>query len=228
MHKSLRIAVAFLVTIGMTGFVGVANAGQSPATSSEAFSSVSSKAPKNSSQTFSGSGDDIVIVKSVSVTVLVTMTHDGESNFSVVSKTSNDDYIDLLANEIGPYSGTMIQELGTSSWMKKKLGLFEVEADGNWTIEIKPLSKAQKWNGKPLSGSGDLVVQVPKKTKPGNRLIMSHVGDSNFTVITYSSKGKYMDLKANEIGDYSGGVTFGKSAYISIQTQGDWTITRKK
>ena len=212
----------------MAGISGVANAGQSPSSSALAASSISAKAPKNSSQTFSGTGDDIVSVNTVSATVLVTMTHDGESNFSVITKTSNDDYIDLLANEIGPYTGTVIQELGTSSWMKKKLGLFEVSADGNWTIEIKPLSKAQKWNGKPLSGTGDLVVQVPKNTKPGNKLIMNHVGDSNFAVITYSSKGKYMDLKANEIGDYSGKSTFGKSGYISIQTQGDWTITKKK
>ena len=227
MHKTLKIAVAFLVTLGLTGLSGVANAGQSTTSNVEAFSGVSSKAPKNSSQTFSGTGDDIVTVKTVSASVLVTMTHDGVSNFSVTSKTSNDDYIDLLANEIGPYSGTRIQELGTSIFTKEKLGLFEVNADGNWTIEIKPLSKAKKWNGKPLSGTGDLVVQVPKKTKPGNKLIMSHVGDSNFAVITYSSKGGYLDLKANEIGDYSGKSTFGKSYYIAVETQGAWTLKKK-
>jgi hypothetical protein len=227
MHKSLKIAVAFLVTIGMTGIAGVANAGQSPATSSAAISGVASKAPKNSSQTFSGTGDDIVLVKTVSATVLVTFTHDGESNFIVTSKTKDDDYIDGLVNAIGPYSGTVIQELGTSIFTKEKLGLFEVQADGNWTIEIKPLSKAKNWNGKTLSGTGDLVIKVPKKTKPGNRLILTHAGDSNFIVITYNSKGKYEDLKVNTIGDYSGRVTFGKSAYIAIETEGDWTIRRK-
>jgi len=217
MSKVLKIVAAFLVAVGILNLPADAIAGQSPAV----------KAPKNSSQTFSGSGDDVVSVKIVSESVLVTMTHDGESNFAVTSKTRDDGYIDLLANEIGPYSGTVIQELGTSVFTKKKLGLFEVSADGNWTIVIKPLTKAQKWNGKPLSGSGDLVVQVPAKTKPGSKLLMSHVGESNFAVTTYSVKGGYLDLKANEIGDYSGKSTFGKAYYIAIETQGDWTLKKK-
>jgi hypothetical protein len=227
MNKSIKIMIAFLMAIGLTGVTGIANAGQSPSSSTTAFSGVTAKAPKNSSQTFSGTGDDVVRVKAVSATVLVTFTHDGESNFIVTSKTKNDDYIDGLVNVIGPYSGTVIQELGTSFFNKEKLGLFEVQADGDWTIKIKPLSKAKKWNGKTLSGTGDLVVKVPKKTRPGNRFVMKHVGDSNFIVITHNSKGKYLDLKANEIGDYSGRVTFGKSTYIAIQTQGDWTLKRK-
>ena len=215
------------MTFGITGLAGVANAGQTASSSAATVSGISTKAPKNSSQTFTGTGDDVVTVKTVTASVLVTMTHDGVSNFSVTTKTSNDDYISLLANEIGPYSGTVIQELGTSIFTKEKLGLFEVSADGNWTIEIKPLSKAKKWNGKPLSGTGDLVIQVPKNTKPGNKLLMSHTGESNFAVTTYSVKGGYLDLKANEIGDYSGKSTFGKSYFIAVETQGNWTLKKK-
>ena len=212
----------------MAGITGVANAGQSPSSSALAASSISAKAPKNSSQTFSGTGDDIVTAKTVTASVLVTFTHDGESNFIVASKTVDDDRIDGLVNVIGPYSGTVIQELGTSIFNKEKLGLFEVQADGNWTITIQPLSKAKNWNGKTLSGTGYLVIKVPKNTKPGNKLILSHVGDSNFIVVTYDSKGKRLGGKVNEIGDYSGRVTFGKSTYIAIETEGDWTITKKK
>ena len=217
MNKKIKVAVALLATIGILNFPVAANAGHIE----------TAKAPKNSSQKFSGVGDDIVSVKIVSDSVLVTMTHDGEANFSVTSKTRDDGYIDLLANTIGPYSGTVFQELGTSSFTKKKLGLFEVSADGNWTIVIKPLSKAQKWNGKPLSGSGDLVVQVPNKTKPGSKLIMGYKGESNFAVTTYSANGRYLDLKANEIGDYSGKSTFGKSFYIAIEAEGNWTLKKK-
>ena len=227
MSKALKLIIVIFVAIGLTSQPGVANAGKSPTAGVQSLGEVSLKAPKNSSQSFSGSGDDIITVKLVSQSVLVTMTHDGESNFSVTSKTRDDDYIDLLANEIGPYSGTVIQELGTSSWNKDKLGLLEVSADGNWKIVIKPLTKAKKWDGKPLSGTGDLVVLVPGKTKPGSKLVMSHKGNSNFAVTTYSAKGGYLDLKANEIGNYSGKSTFGRAYYIAIETQGKWTIKKK-
>jgi hypothetical protein len=180
---------------------------------------------KNTSQYFSGVGDSVVSVAQVSEPVLVEMTHDGVSNFAVISKTASDGYITLLANKIGSYSGTRLQELSK----KKKLSMFDVSADGNWTITIKPLSSATKWTGKSISGSGDVVVKVPKNTKAGNRLGMQHFGTSNFAIISYSKKGKYLNLKANEIGDYSGKRTFGKGAtYLGIESEGDWTLTRSK
>ena len=180
---------------------------------------------KNTSQTFSGSGDSVVTVAPVSEPVLVAMTHDGVRNFAVISKTADDGYITLLANIIGSYSGTRLQELSK----RQKLSMFEVTADGNWTITIKPLSAATAWSGQSISGSGDVVVRVPKKTKPGNKLGMQHIGTSNFAIISYSKKGKYLSLKANEIGDYTGQKTFGKGAtYLGVESEGTWTLTRSK
>jgi hypothetical protein len=230
MHNSLKIAVAFLVTIGMTGIAGVANAGQSPATSSVAISGVSSKAPKNSSQTFSGTGDDVIDVLPISESVLIAVTHDGDSYFSVKSKTADDDYLDLVVSHIGPYSGTRLQELGSSYSGKKVLGLLDVSAEGNWTIEIKPLSKATSWNGKKtLTGTGDAVIKVPAGTKAGNKLVMTHAGENYFSVKTYTSKGKYDSLKVTTVGTYSGKKTFGsKAKFIVVSGTDEWTLKRKK
>lgn len=205
---ALQVSIMFLVGFSTT----------------QASASVESKS-KSTNQVFSGAGDSIVTVATVGEPVLVSMTHDGTSNFAVISKTASDGYITLLANTIGVYSGTRLQELSK----KEKLSMFDVSADGNWTITIKPLSSATVWTGNSITGSGDTVVKVPKKTKPGNKLGMQHTGTSNFSIISYSSKGKYLTLKANEIGDYSGTKTFGTSAmYLGVETEGSWTLTKSK
>ena len=193
--------------------------------SSTPASALAQAKSKNTSQVFSGTGDSVVTVATVNQPILVSMTHDGTSNFAVISKTATDGYISLLANTVGIYSGTMFQVLSK----KKKLSLFEVSADGNWTITIKPLSAATKWNGNSISGSGDTVVKIPAKTKAGNKLGMQFVGTSNFAIISYSKSGKYLSLKANEIGDYSGTKTFGSGAtYLGVEAEGTWTLTKSK
>ena len=229
MRKTTNFLSVLLLAIGITNLPSVAGANQISSSSQAAFADIALKAPKNSTQSFEGTGDDVIDVAKIKESVIITFTHDGDSNFSVISKSPDDDYLDLLVNEIGPYRGTVIQELGRSWMGTSTLGMLEISADGDWTVSIKPLSKAKKWNGKPLSGSGDLVLKVPKGVAAKNKLSMRHSGDSNFAVITYSSKGKYLDLKANEIGNYTGKKTFGKGvSYIVIQTQGDWKISKKK
>ena len=205
---AFQISVLFLVGVSST----------------QASASINAKS-KNTSQVFSGAGDSVVTVATVGEPVLVSMTHDGTRNFAVISKTASDGYITLLANTIGSYSGTRMQELSK----KEKLSMFDITADGNWTITIQPLSAAIAWNGSSITGSGDAVVRVPKKTKPGNKLGMQHTGSSNFAIISYTSKGKYLSLKANEIGDYSGTKTFGKSVtYLGVESEGTWTLTKSK
>jgi len=230
MHNSLKIAVAFLVTFGITGLAGVANAGQTASSSAATVSGISTKAPKNSSQTFTGTGDDVIDVLPISESVIIAITHDGESYFSVKSKTANDEYLDLLVSNIGPYSGTRLQELGSSYSGKKVLGLLDVSAEGNWTISIMPLSKATSWNGKKaITGTGDAVIKVPAGTKAGNKLVMTHAGENYFSVKTYTSKGKYDSLKVTTAGVYSGKKTFGgKAKFIVVSASDEWSLTRKK
>ena len=229
MRKTTNFLTVLLLAIGITNLPSVAGASQMSSSSQVAFADIALKAPKNSTQSFSGNGDDVIDVANIKGSVIIKFTHDGDENFIVVSKSPDDDYLDLLVNEIGAYRGTVIQELGKSWLGTRTLGMLEISADGDWTVSIKPLSKAKKWNGKSLSGSGDIVLKVPNGVKANNKLSMRHSGDSNFIVYTYSSKGKVLDLKVNEIGNYSGKKTFGRGVYyIVIQTQGDWKISKKK
>lgn len=59
-------------------------------------------------------------------------THDGQSNFAIWLLDDQGNQIDLLVNTIGPFDGS--KALGIQ---KPGLYLLNIEADGNWTIEIK-------------------------------------------------------------------------------------------
>ncbi|NPV60011.1 MAG: hypothetical protein HPY75_10145 [Actinobacteria bacterium] len=58
------------------------------------------------------------------------MTHNGSGNFAVILYGSDGSYIDLLANEIGSYSGSQVVPVRAGTY------ILDVEADGKWTIDI--------------------------------------------------------------------------------------------
>lgn len=60
------------------------------------------------------------------------MTHNGSSNFAVVLKDSDGEWVDLLANVIGSFDGsksTHIERTGSY--------LLDITADGDWSVVIK-------------------------------------------------------------------------------------------
>jgi hypothetical protein len=65
------------------------------------------------SGTFNGSGSNVVAVPAPSAPTSVTFTHSGSSNFAVWAVDGSGKQIDLLVNEIGPYSGTVLMPLAT-------------------------------------------------------------------------------------------------------------------
>lgn len=155
------------------------------------------------------------------------ITHTGgESNFSVVLMKSNGEWVDLLVNEIGNYSGK--KAVGID---KKGTYLLDIEADGNWTVNItqpRPSSGLKK----PLTftGTGDDVPQFMYFKKKGlARFNMSHTGESNFAIWLYNNEGKYVDLLVNEIGNYSGSTAVRipkKGVYLlDITAGGNWSVS---
>jgi hypothetical protein len=88
-------------------------------------------APVSKSATIAGSGDD---VKSFSATGtglrIIAMTYTGQHNFIVTLKDSQGEYVALLANEIGSYSGRKSQVLSTGTYY------LDVQSSGPWTIDI--------------------------------------------------------------------------------------------
>jgi hypothetical protein len=77
----------------------------------------------------SGRGDNILIDPYASPSAeRVTLTHDGDGNFAI-GVYSRSELLDLLVNEIGAFNGTVLAIPGGFLW--------DIAADGNWTIEIE-------------------------------------------------------------------------------------------
>jgi len=161
-------------------------------------------------------GDNVVVLPADKG--LVTLTHDGASNFSVVvMDATNSPTGDLLANTIGAYSGTSAYGLNGFGGPGTSLG---ISADGNWTVAIAPLSSAGQL---PASGVGDGVYLY---TGGAASMAFTHDGAANFAVMEYSDGLMGIDLLVNEIGPYQGTVPFRPGpAVVTIQADGGWIIT---
>lgn len=171
---------------------------------------------------FSGTGPDVKALTSpANEPALVTFTHSGESNFAVWSLDSKLEQIDLLANEIGDYTGTIFLDRGYSFTPEVARHL-QIENAESWTAKVAPASSAATFLGK-SAGSGDAVLRYD-----GGRTTISvvHSGEGNFALTAYTKEGFYDDLLANEIGDFSGRVVLPENCYIVISADGKWSIAK--
>lgn len=152
---------------------------------------------------------------------IVKISAKGTSNFVVESLDSSGDTNDLLVNEIGNYTGTVLLDgdLGEHSVA------FKIDSNGTWTLTIKPLRSARVWDPSgPLTGKGDDVVLVFPEPDAFTIVELKHGGDSNFAIWTYSSDDR--DLLVNEIGRYTGETIVGSDLLLlEITADGSWSIT---
>jgi hypothetical protein len=154
------------------------------------------------------------------------ITHTGgESNFAVTLMKSNGEWVDLLVNEIGEYSGK--RAIGIE---KSGSYLLDIEADGNWTVNItqpRPTSGLKK--PQTFTGKGDSVPQFLYFKKKGLvRFNMSHDGESNFAIWLMNGNGGLVYLLVNEIGSFSGSTAVRipkKGVYLlDITADGNWSV----
>lgn len=187
--------------------------------------------------TLSGSGDTVTEKFDLKSGVAIFhMTYSGASNFAVTLYTSAGEYVELLANEIGSYSGSSLvgvsgEVVGTSAGQH----YLDVTASGPWTVTVEqPRASSASPIPVTLVGKG-ADVPAPFTLPSGSvKVTMTHDGSSNFAVTLYDAKGGYVDLLANEIGSYSGsksvsvdGSLLGTSSgihYLEVEADGDWTI----
>lgn len=163
-----------------------------------------------------GSGDYVATGLKVTGYGVLHIEYYGEGNFSVISY-ENDNYDDLLVNEIGNYSGdVLVDHSGTFE--------LEISAEGSWKITSSGLSVDDVTS---FSGTGDCVTGLT--SHGGGTWEISHNGDSNFAVIEYGLNEGYMDLLVNEIGDYNGTVKVesGDDIFFKVSADGAWSIKKK-
>jgi hypothetical protein len=152
------------------------------------------------------------------------MTHNGSSNFSITLMNDAGEYVDLLVNVIGSHDGT--KALGIESSGKY---ICDIEADGNWTLKIEqPRPSTGDKLPLELSGKGQSISQFLELSSGLMKVEMKHKGESNFSVLLLDSNGNYIDLLANEIGNFEGDKALGIDSpgiYImSIEADGQWNI----
>jgi hypothetical protein len=158
---------------------------------------------------FSGSGNKILQFDSGPF--VATIAHGGNRNFVVWGMDSGLNDTDLLVNTIGDYQGRV---LGSDD----SYGGLKIEGDGNWTVQVVPVSQAPRLSGS-VQGTGDDVF-----IWDGSRTVASinHNGSRNFVVWLFSSSGT--DLLINDIGPFSGESVI-EDGVFEINADGNWSIT---
>jgi hypothetical protein len=166
--------------------------------------------------TYSGFGDDVIELDKALASGIAEYSYTGSSNFIAIGYSSDMNMNDLMANEIGSVSGSTL--FGVGYFKSDKTKFIEVTASGDWTITLKPVSKAANFSG---SGSGTGVYKG--NIKAGKKTI-TYDGESNFIVYQWCTNGT-SDLLANEIGSYRGSkLVKGGSCLIAVQSEGTWSI----
>lgn len=198
--------------------------------SSNSGNSSGSQLPSNPMEpiVYNGTGDKVVGgIKLSKGNYYTKLTHDGSHNLIVkfFYGSGQTDYV-LIANKIGVYTGYSL--LGDVLGVAVTDGTIDIKADGNWTITIYEISETSE---KSVSGKGDYVTGVIGDISGRKTVKMTHDGSRNFIVKIYTYNGGRTgySLAANKIGNYSGetSVSFKSGSYyfISIQADGDWTVS---
>jgi hypothetical protein len=170
--------------------------------------------------TIKGRGDKVAKFKIPEDVVAIAMfTHSGSSNFAITTVDANGGQGDLLVNVIGKYKGTVLFDEDSHS------RAFKINADGAWTVVIKPIGSARRWDlSATLTGTGDDVIRVTGTVSGLASSVVKHSGKRNFAVVTFTDDGR--DLIINEIGRYSGEILMPTGLIaIVISADGKWSFT---
>lgn len=150
---------------------------------------------------------------------IAVISHTGAANFAVWAVDGAGAQTDLLVNTIGNYAGTVLFDESAGS----HTDAFDIEADGSWTITVKPVTEAFRWDGsEALAGSGDDVAILEPPASGLKSTTVTHAGTGNFAIWAY---GPSTDLLVNEIGNYSGEALLADGTFLlEITADGPWTI----
>lgn len=209
---------------GGTNTTPVTEADEPPATSEARAAATTSTTTTSTTRqswegfTLTGRGADVVdLVVPDGDAAVLNITHQGSSNFAITGYDASGEYLDLLVNEIGNYEGSRPVNLVDGDTVAE----LEIEADGEWTIEVVPLVSLPV-SGDQVTGHGDQILVVGWT---GGRLAVTHDGESNFVVLTYGQSGT--DLAINVIGPYDGTIRLDSNVFIvEVQADGKWTLFR--
>ncbi|MET8050562.1 hypothetical protein ABZU75_23485 [Streptosporangium sp. NPDC005286] len=104
-------------------------------------------------------------------------------------------------------------------------GGLKIQADGSWTLRLKPVSMARPWAGSKVSGRGDEVLKLDPPSSGLTTVQARHSGSSNFIVDSYAENGT--EGLVNEIGSWKGEVLLPDGAMLlTVRADGTWNFVR--
>jgi hypothetical protein len=175
--------------------------------------------------TFTGSGDSVVDISTkwegpALLHIIGPTVHD---NFAVWTYDTSGDK-DLIINTIGAYDGRIPIQLSDRDLPVVTL---EIEAGGEWTVEILPISKefVEILEAPGIfEGKGDNMIGVKGSA---STITAKCNKDVNFAIWSYSAT-QGRDLLFNEIGPYEGTKVLPKDTFfLVIEGECDWSIELK-
>lgn len=180
---------------------------------------------------YSGTGDKIISnVNIPSGEYIAKITVNSTRHYSVKFYYGNNDYdYELLVNNSGKtYSGTTLLKGGSTDEVVN--GMFEVDAEGPWTIKVEKLTGTTQF---PISGTGDVVTGLFEGSG-GREIFNININSTrHYSVKIYQYNGSSYDydLLVNNSGKtYNGQVMAstekGKKYFFVIDSEGDWSISK--
>jgi|GEM_PF-2582534 len=144
-----------------------------------------------------GRGNAIVELDIPTVPAVIDVTHDGTDAFSVMKLDPDLEHIAYVAITYGPHEGTG----GVQLTNDEIVGGLEIEADGNWTYEIRPVS-GEPEIACPVDGRSEDVIILSAFKDRGGQAHVTYAGENPFSITAYGDGES--SLLVNEVGPYEG------------------------
>lgn len=173
---------------------------------------------------YEGEGSSVIMLEEDMTEVWIAdLAYTGSGNFAVWAVDQDGQQVDLLANNIDAYTGTVGLNFRDDS-----IAALDVTASGPWTIDISHLSEAPRWDiDGTYEADGDHVLILDPAAQGLQTVTIEHSGSSgNFSVWSYTDGDAFPNLLVNEIGAYSGqDLLPNDTILLEVGADGGWSIT---
>ena len=158
------------------------------------------------------------------------ISHAGPGKFVVATVEADGKRVEGLVDTTGTYDGTVPIEADVDTRGEARPVAFSVDADGPWTLTVKPMAAAPVWDlATTLEGTGDQVYRVVPLTggQAGDFVPfdLAYTGDDHFLVHAYGSAGR--SGLADATGDFTEKVGVSDDTFLlGIRGgSGSWSFT---
>jgi hypothetical protein len=169
--------------------------------------------------TFAVIGNQKIDVSAWQEPVIISFAHDGAGLFKAISYNSLGEPLSTLVDVIGPYTGRQIMNTGGVHY-----SAIEVQAHGNWRVEIQPLTTAVLLElPTTIKGKNPEVFRLDRMTYEMT-LDIRNVSDWVY-VIGYGENG-YFRIIADEVAPFKKTIIIKDPdiTFLEINTSGNWTL----